>query len=59
MAQSHEGRGSRFTVSLPDRRVENGTVSDVPLDYSGGFNRTLLYLADALPSRVFLVRYQG
>ena len=59
MAQSHEGRGSRFTVSLPDRRAENGTVSDVPLDYSGGFNRTLLYLADALPSRVFLVRYQG
>ena len=40
MAQSHEGRGSRFTVSLPDRRAENGTVSDVPLDYSGGFNRT-------------------
>ena len=59
MAQSREGRGSRFTVSLPDRRAENGTVSDVPLDYTGGFNRTLLYLADALPSSVFLVRYQG
>ena len=59
MAQSRQGRGSRVTVSLPDRRAENGTVSDVPLDYTGGFNRTLLYLADALPSSVFLVRYQG
>lgn len=59
MAQSREGQGSRFTVSLPDRQAGGGTVSDIPLDYSGGFNRTLLYLADALPARAFLLRNQG
>lgn len=59
MAQSRQGQGSRFTVSLPDRRAESGSVSDIPLDYSGGFNRTLLYLADALPARAFLLRNQA
>lgn len=58
MAESQVGRGSRFTLSLPDRQVE-GTVSDVPFDYAGGFNRTLLALADALPVRAFLIRNQG
>lgn len=57
MAESHSGKGSRFTLSLPDRQVGGG-VSDVPFDYSGGFNRTLLALADALPSKAFLLRSQ-
>jgi hypothetical protein len=35
-----------------------GGVSDVPFDYSGGFNRTLLALADALPAKAFLLREQ-
>ena len=43
----------RFTLSLPDRRVGGG-VSDIPFDYAGGFNRTLMNLADALPVRAFL-----
>lgn len=57
MAESQVGKGSRFTLSLPDRQVE-GTVSDVPFDYTGGFNHTLLALADALPVQAFLIRNQ-
>lgn len=54
MAESRLEKGSRFTLSLPDRQLGTG-VSDVCFDYSGGFNRTLLGLADALPSRAFLL----
>lgn len=57
MAESQVDRGSRFTLSLPDRQVD-GTVSDVPFDYAGGFNPTLLALADALPAQAFLIRGQ-
>ncbi len=57
VAESQEGRGSRFTLSLPDRRGGNG-VQDVPLRYSAGFDRTLLALADVLPARAFLIREQ-
>lgn len=57
MAESRVDKGSRFTLSLPDRQLGTG-VSDVRFDYSGGFNRTLLGLADALPSQAFLLRSQ-
>lgn len=57
MAVSRPGQGSRFTLSLPDRQV-GSDVSDIGFDYSGGFNRTLLGLADALPAAAFLVRSQ-
>lgn len=53
MAESHVGQGSRFTLSLPDHQVGGG-VSDIPFDYTGGFNRTLMALADALPPKAFL-----
>lgn len=58
MAESAVGQGARFTVSLPDRQVE-GAVSDVPFDYAGGFNPTLLALADALPAESFRVRNES
>ena len=52
-AESRVGEGSRFTLSLPDKQV-GGSVSDIPFDYSGGFNRTLMNLADALPVQAVL-----
>ena len=57
-AESEEGRGSRFTLSIPDRRCDGDSLSDVGFDYAGGFNHTLLALADALPAEAFLRRNQ-
>ena len=54
MAESTPGKGSRFTLSIPDRTVGTSGVSDVAFDYTGGFNRALLALADALPAKAFL-----
>ena len=53
LVESQTGCGSRFTLSLPDRRCGKVAVSDIPFDYSGGFNPTLLALADALPPSAF------
>lgn len=58
VAESRPGKGSCFTLRIPNRQV-NGEVSDIPFDYTGGFNRTLLALADALPPAVFCLRSQG
>ena len=59
MAESVVGKGSRFTLSIPDRQTGTSGVSDIALDYSGGFNRTLLALADALPAKAFLLRNEN
>lgn len=58
MAESKEGNGTRITLSIPDRITGNTGVSDVRFDYAGGFNRTLLALADALPAEAFRLRNQ-
>jgi len=58
LAESHIGKGSRFTLCLPNQQVGSG-VSDVPFDYSGGFNRTLMALSDALPAEAFLLRSEN
>lgn len=58
MAESRPGKGSRFTLSLPDHQ-SGQQVQDIRFDYSGGFNRTLLALADALPARAFSIRSQN
>lgn len=57
MAESRVGKGSRFVLSLPNKLCGTG-VSDVAVEYSGGFNKTLLALADALPAKAFLLRSQ-
>ncbi len=58
LAESRLGKGSRFTLSIPDRQTETSSVSDVAFDYTGGFNRALLALSDAMPPNAFLVRNQ-
>lgn len=58
VAESRVGEGTCVTVAIPDRRVGHAQVEDVPFDYAGGFNRTLLGLADALPASAFRVRQQ-
>ena len=51
---SREGEGTLAVVSLPDRRSSSvGMGTKIVVDYSGGFNRTLLELSDALPKEAF------
>ena len=56
VAESRPGQGSTVTLSLPDRRVGLPPEEDLPADTTGGFNPTLLGLADALPPAAFLLR---
>lgn len=58
MAESKAGKGSRITLSIPDRQTGIFGVSDVPYDYSGGFNQTLMALSDALPAEAFRMKNQ-
>lgn len=58
-AQSAVGKGSTFTLTLPDRLVNQIGVFDVDFSYDGGFNPALVNLADALPSEAFLIRSQS
>lgn len=58
MAESKIGEGTRITLSIPDRQTGHAPVSDVPFDYAGGFNRTLLALSDALPPEAFRLKEQ-
>lgn len=53
VAEAREGRGLTVTLSIPDRRCGTSAVEDFPFDYAGGFDRTLLGLADALPASAF------
>jgi signal transduction histidine kinase len=59
VAESRKGEGTRIVVSIPDRITGNLPISDVRFDYAGGFNQTLLELADALPKKAFQLRNQG
>lgn len=55
---SEEGKGTVVTVSLPNRRVPQRLGTALPLvELSGGFNRTLVELSDALPKQAFTQKY--
>lgn len=56
MAESKIGVGSRFTVRFPIEHAKHSGLSDTKFDYTGGFNRILLGLADALPVQAFSIR---
>lgn len=58
MAESKVGEGTRITLSIPDRQTDRVAVSDMPFDYTGGFNHTLLALSDALPPQAFRLKEQ-
>lgn len=57
VAKSEIGTGTEFILALPDRKASGDRLSDVAMDYAGGFNLTLMELADALPSEAFLQRH--
>lgn len=54
-AESRQGKGSRFTFSMPDR-LSGTALAEDRFDYSGGFNRTLMALSDAMPPEAFVIR---
>ncbi len=56
-AVSAEGVGTQVTLTFPNRQSPTATVRDVPFDYTGGFNPTLVELADALPVDAFTHEY--
>lgn len=54
VAESAAGKGAVFTVSLPNERTQNVTLSSPVLPYPDtGFDRTLLELSDALSAEAF------
>ena len=57
-AESKPGKGTKITLSIPLRRTGIAAVQDMPFDYCGGFNKTLLELSDALPRDAFLQQNQ-
>ena len=54
---SEEGKGTAVTVSLPNKRSPIQELSTYKIDYAGGFNRTLVELADALPRQAFAQKH--
>lgn len=58
MAESRVGKGTCVTLAIPDHQTGTPALSDIPFDYAGGFNRTLLSLSDALPSSAFRLHNQ-
>lgn len=54
---SEAGRGTIVTVSLPNRREKTQSLRTCLVDLGGGFNRTMVELADALPKRAFTQKY--
>jgi len=57
VAESAVGKGTTFTLSLPNARSTDLSLSDRRFDYASGFDHVLMELSDALPSRAFLQKY--
>lgn len=54
-AESHQGKGTRVTFSMPDR-VSGTALSDLRFDYGGGFNHALMALSESMPPEAFKIR---
>ena len=51
---SEAGKGTCAVATLANRKTDTVAAETfLPMDYSGGFNRTLLELSDALPAKAF------
>ena len=50
---SRDGEGAMAVATLEDKKSTAASMNMFLVDYSGGFNRTLLELADALPKEAF------
>ena len=59
VVESRKEQGTQAIVAIPDRLSGNAVVEERGFDYAGGFNRTLLGLADALPTSAFRIRQQN
>lgn len=57
VAESEEGKGATFTVSLPNEKSMESRLHDVKMDYHGGFNPYLVQLSDALHPEAFTQKY--
>ena len=57
VAESEEGHGATFTVSLPNVRSVGAVLRQPRVAYAGGFNQTLLELSDALGVGAFTHQY--
>ena len=57
VAESVEGKGSSFTISLPGVRSAEARLEEARFDYAGGFDHVLMELSDALPHSAFIQRY--
>ncbi len=57
VAESEEGKGTVFTVALPNTRAAGGELRASRTAYAGGFNRTLVELSDALSVSAFTHRF--
>lgn len=57
MAESEEGKGATFTVSLPNEKSGEGRLHDVKMDYHGGFSPYLVQMSDALHPEAFTQKY--
>lgn len=54
---SQPGAGTTVVVSLPNQKARVQELKNYVVDYSGGYNHTLVELSDALPRQAFTQKY--
>lgn len=57
VAESAVGKGSAFTLSLPNTRTAEVRLEEPLFDYAGGFDHVLMELSDPLPYGAFARKF--